>query len=262
MPYLQKRNNKTSVIKKAGIALLVAGVLIFAGSFLSMSPLALTISRPLFYVATQMGEGVSHILGLLRHGDEYNSIELLKTYERSLRETELSKELLIIENDMLRRELGLRKNNTEDGVYGAVLSHPPLTPFDTLVIDTKDITGIQVGKRVFAGDNVFIGTVKSSSDSTALIELLSNSGRKTEGILARTETAVVLEGIGGGAFEFIVPEAFDVEPGDLVVTPGSDRFAIARVVQKQVDENGSFVNILLEQLVNFKTLQWVRINTK
>lgn len=262
MPYLQRRNNKTSITKKAVTALIIGALLVFIGSFINLSPLALSVSRPLFYIAAQMGDGVSHIAGLLRHGDEYNNVELLKTYEQSLKQVELKNELLLTENEMLRRELGLRKGSTEEGIYAAVLSHPPLTPFDTLVIDTKDTRGIETGNKVFAGDNVFIGTVKSTEDQTALVELLSNAKRKTEGILARTETAVVLEGIGGGAFEFIVPEAFDVEPGDLVVTPGSDRFAIARVVEKQVDENGSFVNVLLEQLVNFKTLQWVRINTR
>lgn len=262
MPYHQKRNRPTSITKKATVALFIGVLLVLIASFVNLSPVALSVSRPLFYIAAQMGEGVSHLVGLLRHGDEYNNIELLKTYEQSLRQTELKNELLMTENEMLRRELGLRKSNSEDGMYAAVLSHPPLTPFDTLVIDTKDTRGIETGSRVFAGDNVFIGTVKSAEDNTALVELLSNAERKTEGILVRTETAVVLEGTGGGAFEFIVPEAFDVEPGDLVVTPGSDRFAIARVVYKQVDENGSFVNVLLEQLVNFKTVQWVRINTK
>lgn len=262
MPYLQRRSKQKSITKKAGTALVIGVLLVLIGSFINLSPLALSVSRPLFYIAEQMGDGVSHILGLLRHGDQYDSIELLKTYERSLKETQLKNELLITENEMLRRELGLRKGNTENDIYAAVLSHPPLTPFDTLVIDTRDVREIKEGDKVFAGDNVFIGTVKTSEDNTALVELLSNAKRKTEGILARTETAVVLEGIGGGAFEFIVPEAFDVEPGDLVVTPGSDRFAIARVVHKEIDENGSFVNVLLEQLVNFKTLQWVRINTK
>jgi len=93
----------------------------------------------------------------------------------------------------------------------------------------------------------FAFTVKSVKGSIAIVELISTADRKTEGILVRTEMAIVIDGIGGGAFEFIAPESFDVEVGDLVVTPGSSRFAIGRVVEKKSESSGSFVNVLLEQ---------------
>jgi len=262
MPYLQKRNRGVSPFKKTGIAVLIGIFLIVMASVFNIVPWAYQIARPAIWGASKVGDGVSYVFGLLRFGDEYDTVVLLKSYEQSFERAQLQNELLQSENAMLRRELGLRASGTEGDIFAAVLSHPPITPFDTLIVDVHDTRDIAVGDRVFAGENIFIGTVHTISDSSVLVELLSNAERKTEGILIRTETAVVLEGIGGSAFEFIAPESFDVELGDLVVTPGSDRFAIARVVHKQQDDNGSFVTILLEQIINFRTLQWVRIETR
>lgn len=256
MQYRQKRNNNS---KAYIIGVLVLVGLVFLGSRLTPQ-VALPIANSILKVAHKTGDAVERSFSFLRNGEEASrNKELLQEYKSSYDELSLERELLVSENVMLRRELGLRGTDQLTGVSAAVLSYPPITPFDVILVDAGSVDGVNVGDKVFAGDKIYIGTVSNVARNTAQVALFSTPDRKTEGLVARTETAIVLDGLGGGAFDFTAPEGFDIAVGDLIVTPGSERRALGRVAGIHEEENGSFATVFIEQPINIQNIQWVRI---
>lgn len=220
----------------------------------------LPIANPIVRTAHRVGDMLESPLAFVRYGESARDRELVREYAHALEVLRLEHEVVVAENALLRNELGLREVDTEGDVSIAVLSYPPITPFDFILLDGGTRDGITEGARVFAGNRVLMGTIDTVSHTTSLMSLLTTPERKTEGVLVRSGTAVVLEGVGGGAFEFVAPEGFNVEVGELITTPGSERYVIGRVVSIEADDNGTFRTVFIEQPVNMRNIQWVRIN--
>lgn len=259
MHYRPKRNN---TISRFGLIVgICLGAVLLAHVF-HISVATEIVFRPIRSGANMTGQAMTSLIRTIHYGDNKVNMELLESYAQRVDELMLSQHVLLSENNILRQQLALQNLRTNERVAVPVLSHPPLTLFDTLIVDTGvRETLIEEGQKVFVGDDILAGTIRSVAGKTAQVELLSRSERKTEAIVERTSTAIVIEGIGGGAFEFTAPESFDIGVGDIVVTPGDTRFVIARVVSREINDDSSFVKVLLEQPFNIRTIQWVHIDT-
>ncbi len=258
MHYRQRKNKNKTFLWLGAVVIIT--LIIFVFSF--ASSIALDTANPILRMAHNMSTRIERGYSRIVHGRENaETRELLVQYKKALEMLKIEHELIVSENEMLRKELGLRRTSDVGNVSAPILSYPPITPFDVILIDAGSKEGLTEGDKVFAGDWILIGTVKEVAEHTALVNLFSLPERKTEGLLSRTATAVVLEGRGNGAFEFTAPEGFDIEVGDTIVSPGSNRYVLGRVVAIVEDVNGSFSTIFIEQPLNIKNIQWVRIET-
>lgn len=259
MHYRQRKNN----ISRFGIGVAILILIVCFVVYTFLPQIAMPIAQPILVTANRIGDGFGNMFDAVRFTrTERDQTDLLQAYKRELDDAVLSVELLESENALLRRELGLRRTGIQGDVSASVLSYPPITPFDIVVIDIGSENKVAEGDRVFAGNRILIGSLSTVAHNLSHVSLFSTPDRKTEGLIARTETAVVLTGVGNGAFEFIAPEDFDIEIGDLIVTPGNERYALGRVIGIDVDSNASFSTIFIEQPINIRNIQWVRIENQ
>ena len=126
--------------------------------------------------------------------------------------------------------------STEQGIIGDVLSRPPFSLYDSLVINKGSDDRVAVSAIVTASGGVPVGTVESVSKNAARVSLFSSAKRETPGWIGASRTPVVLIGSGGGSFTASLPKDVPVKVDDYVyVAPA--RIPIARV--RRIDSNPS-----------------------
>lgn len=127
--------------------------------------------------------------------------------------------LLKKEYEALLRDLGQRIPS--DFILGRVLKVPPSTLFDTLIINVGEDDAVAVGKRVFVGDMISIGTVAEVYRDTAKVSLYSTPGNSFDVLIGVGSTSVraTAYGRGAGQFEVVVPREAHVAVGDAVTIP-------------------------------------------
>jgi len=180
--------------------------------------------------------------------------------KRKLDEAEVvlsDKDILIKENSDLKASIHYK---TETGNISArVMSKPPFTPFDVIIIDAGYSQGVKEDDRVMIGQ-IYIGTVTLVSANSSQITLLSSSSINTEAYVGVDALPVTLNGKGGGNFETSLPQGSVVKEGDLVYayylqTP----HLIGKVSRIIDDEDNTLMSILLTLPLNLYSISHVEI---
>ncbi|MFZ2522609.1 MAG: rod shape-determining protein MreC [Minisyncoccia bacterium] len=165
---------------------------------------------------------------------------------------------LVVENHELKGYLDVNLANGK--ILSVVLSKPPVSPYDTFIIDIGESQSIFIGNKVYASDSVIIGTIKNVTSRTSLVELFTNSGSKNEVILSRTGSSYVLSGHGGGNFVLDVPKDTDIIWGDTFIYPSSDRLVIGTVNYVDTNSQSSFKSIHIKSPINLHSLKRVLVD--
>ncbi len=139
--------------------------------------------------------------------------------------------------------------------YGVahVVSRPPQTHYDTLLIDAGSADGVLVDDVVSAG-GVLMGVVTSVSAHAAVVELYSSPGHELDARIGDSDAIVVVRGVGGGSFEASVPDSIVVVPGDVVIDAKSGYTfgSVAKVTKREIDTSAT-LNIVLATSVSSLT---------
>ncbi len=196
-----------------------------------------------------------------------------------------SKEALVAENDRLRLELAsssiavldrnrlyaenialkgrLNRSVQTSSTLAAVLSHPPASPYDTLMLDVGSQSGVAVGDLVSAGGSVYIGTIVQVYPTTSRALLYSSPGQTYDAALigssTRQSTPISVTGQGAGSMTAQVPAGTDVSVGDEVEFPGIMPEFIARVTYIESNAQESFKTIYMQLPVDPLTLPDVEV---
>ncbi|HYD93615.1 MAG TPA: rod shape-determining protein MreC [Candidatus Paceibacterota bacterium] len=241
-------SRRTSVLTpRRGLVLIgVVVVLLLLFGLRTLFPSALTaIVSPLWSAGTSA-------TALLSLGDESGPDAALVT--------EL--ELLRNENEALRtrlRDVGADRAVPQDiGLLAGVLARPPLSPYDTLILDRGADHGITEGALIYA-QGVPIGTVAQVVGQSSRALLFSAPERITEGWVGESRLPVTLIGAGSGVFEADVPREHPVVEGDLVYVPGPGALPIGRVERIESHASSPRALLRIRPLVNPLALTWVRI---
>jgi len=184
--------------------------------------------------------------------DEKNRELEEKIEEQSIRM--LSLDLLENENEELRTLLGFSDTDSNNKT-AAVISRPPRSPYDTLVIDLgKD--DVSIAQKVYT-KGILIGDIVQVHSSTAVVQLLSTSGNKFP-IKIGGDVETEAQGQGGGRFVSVLPKDVEVEVGDTISQPGQSRsFAlVSRIETSDVD---SFQGIFFNFPFNLSEIEFVEI---
>lgn len=217
-----------------------------------------TISRPLWATGDYIITPFSSIIGYFSlQSSTIQKNVALEEEIASLKVRLLDYEILVKENQNLKNELG-RGSNSEK-MISAILSKPPRSPYDTLVIDAGSEDGVVAGNRVYIGENIIVGLVTNITPRTSLVNLFSAGGEKQEVVLSRTGASFELEGQGGANFKVEVPKDTDILWGDTFVYPGVSQSILAVVYYIDTDSQSSFKTIYLRVPTNVFSSKYVFI---
>ncbi len=156
----------------------------------------------------------------------------------------------------------LWRNVGVQAILAGVVSRPPRTPYDTLVIDVGSAQGLVVGDLVSAGGTAFIGTVSQVYSTTARVELFSAPGETHDGLLSTSidnSVPIILEGQGAGSLMARVPVGVAVAVGDAVVLPGVATGLFGAVSHIEMKTGESFKTIFVHLPVNLFSIRYVEV---
>lgn len=154
---------------------------------------------------------------------------------------------------------GLVSSNTKDRILARVLSKPPESPFDTLVLGSGSFEGVSIGEKVFLSDTLLVGIITDVTPHTSLVNLFSGSGEKTIVESTRTGASIELQGHGGANFIMNVPKDSDILWGDNFVYPALQSKILATVYFVDAAPQNSFKTIYLKIPKNIFATKWLFI---
>lgn len=187
----------------------------------------------------------------------------------SAEELRLQNERLVAERAALQAENAVLSARLADlsapdavaeGIPAGVLSRPPVSPYDTLIIALGADAGAVAGARVFAPGGVPIGVVESSSTRSARVVLYSESGRKTEGWVGEARNPITLTGESAGAFSSVVPRESAIVEGETVYLPGPGALPVGYVIRIARDPSSPEARVFVRPVVNPFSLTWVIVD--
>ncbi|MDZ7726143.1 MAG: rod shape-determining protein MreC [Candidatus Campbellbacteria bacterium] len=182
--------------------------------------------------------------------------ELTFENEKLARENR-SKALLAIENEMLKEMLGRKSESGDDLTITRVISRPPITSFDTLIIDMGREDGVEKGDAVLSSSSNEIGYIEKVLESSANVRLYSSPGERTPVEIDGNGTLVVAEGTGGGSIAIQAPRFLDIEEGALVTKPALDSTVIASIESVESGETDAFQLVRGKLPINVFEVSWV-----
>lgn len=244
------------------------GILIAAGIFLILLVIPATRS---FVVGVGRSIGVSIVRTVNgTSGWLSNRFALLESKQSLLRENELlqsqileleariaERNIFARENEELKKVLGRAEGNTF--TLAAVLSKPPKSAYDTLLIDGGESAGIVKGHGVFAHGRIPIGVVEEVYNRSALVRLYSSPGEKTDVRLLPLGVDVTLTGRGGGAFSATIPHDIELTSETTAVSIGLTQSIIAQFEKVTSDSRDVAQTALFASPLNISELSFVQI---
>lgn len=153
----------------------------------------------------------------------------------------------------------LGRQSEKKGVTVAVLTHPPQSPYDLIVVDAGERDGLAVGSRVYLPEGPEVGVVAQVFPSFARVKLLSTAGEKTSAVLERFDIPVELEGRGGGNFKIILPRETAIEVGDRILSSSLESYLVAIVEEIRLEPTDSFMEVLAKSPTNIFRVRYLNV---
>ena len=164
--------------------------------------------------------------------------------------------MLADENAKLRQ--ALNAGPPPRSILARVISRPPQSLYDTLLIDQGSESGVQKGD--FAEyQGIALGTVASVGKGTALIELFSAPGEQNDVLVGKTNAIAIANGMGGGAFELAVPNGVQVANGDTIRSAGTEPGLLAVVANISSTSESATMTLRAHSPVSFSDLDFIEI---
>ena len=176
MNYLQNRKIKRKKIEKIVLVVIILLFLIYFGSniFSGLSFVSHAVFKPVLVLGNSIGEKFGNI------GAYFKSKKNLYLENESLRER-LNENTATLSNynSLLGENVGMKEilgmgGEERDLVLASILSKPPKSLYDTLVIDAGEKNGVLVGDLVFAEGDVPLGRIESVNSGSSKVILFSS----------------------------------------------------------------------------------------
>ena len=257
----QFRDKKQIVKRKRLIKnLILLGVfLVFAslGFFSYSRGLFNFIGRPIWKTKNLVVNKLENVGYVVRtKASVYKDNENLLKENTDLKASMIDYQILKSENISLKELLG-RVPTGRDMVLANILTKPNYSPYDTIIVDIGDSSGVVVGDVVYSDMTIPIGEVSVVYGNSSLVTLYSNPGETTEAMIDGTNTSVELTGRGGGNFEMTIPIDLPFIKGAIVYLPGFSSEVVAIMEDVISSPNDPVKKVLLSSPVNVQSLKWV-----
>lgn len=256
MNYLPKNRHKKNFSRKIIfiIGLFIAGAIV--SSF--FDNLLIKIASPLWHAEN----GFSRSLG--KSVDFFRSRQTLIRENTALKDRVSSLEFEVSQLSLKRDEVDnltslLGRTVRRESIAASVLTHPPQSPYDLIVIDAGLYDGILIGARVTLPEGPEMGVVSEVFPTFSKVKLFSTGGEKTSAVLERHQMPVELEGMGGGNFKVVVPRETEVVVGDRILSASLSSSLVAVVEDVKVTPTDAFKEILAKSPANIFSIRYVSI---
>ncbi len=258
MQYSRKRNaliTRRTLLVGGGVFLVCLFALMLGSLFPSLPIILATPGWKLGAAATNATHGVSSIF--------QNSGEMQSDTDR----LQMENQTLQNENRALRAQLLDITHMTASStlpvhhVVAGVLSRPPLSPYDTLVVALGDGVSVKVGARVYGPGSVPIGTISETGRGTARILLYSSPKSTVDGWIGEKRLPVTLIGGSAGSFTSTLSHESGVAVGDVLYLPGPGALPAGTVARISSDPSSTNDVVYIVPYVNIFSLTWVTIET-
>jgi len=266
MPSRLNNTYSNTGVRNTLLGLVVLGLLLFAIDRIAphvLSKSVNTIARPILESRALTDSYLAQVTAAFKEKQslKQRNNELQKELQR-VRQRLLRMHALEAENARLRKQVGRHAQSDTRMVYARVLSRPPASVYDTLLIDVGTNTGVSAGDRVLAGDAVILGRVVSASEDTARIRLLTHPELSTEAVIyGSATTTTTVTGAGGGNYRTRLPAGVDVSVGNAVIDARTGDYVLGSVREVREAESDSFQHILFRTPVNIQQLRFVTVIT-
>lgn len=239
------------------VSLILVGILVLFFVLRSFVPGSITfLATPFWLTGNALTAGVGNT------GTFFSDKESLASERDRLRTENAALasryEVLAAREADLRVLLGAR-TEPEKGILAGVLSRPPVSPYDMLIVDAGANAGIASGLRVLGAGGVPLGTVDSVSADSSRIMLYSTPQRETESWVSDARIPVTLIGEGSGAFSADVIRESGIKEGDLVYVAGQGALPIGTVVAVASDPSSPRTRIDIKPNLNPFSVTWVTV---
>lgn len=263
MIYLQKskkRNRRFTPVIIIVLFLVVSGLLV-AFMPTSLGGAMRYVGLPFWHTKNFLVDRTSHISGFFRTKNSLmTENDNLRDELGSLREKLIAYDALNSEHARLLAEHG--RSTTTRRILATVLSRPPQSPYDVLILDVGSRDNVSVGDVIYGSGGIAMGVVSETSGRTSKVDLFSKTGLETQAIIERTGLAITLRGIGGGSFEVQVPQEADIMRGDTVIIPTLETVIIGEVVEVESVVTSAFKRILIQAPINISYIRFVFVEPK
>lgn len=219
------------------------------------------VARPLWKLEGAVQAGVKEAVGF------FSSRDFLAGEVARLRDELQQKDIQLLDRDALAEEHRLLKESfgrgaPGKGILAAVLTVPPRSLYDTIVLDAGSSEGVTEGALVYVGP-VALGTVLRVSPHTSVAELYSTAGKRTPMLIQHAGVAVPVDalGTGGGAFTVTLPKEAGISAGDSVFMAGQGPVLFGAVDSVDATLTGSFQTLYIASPVNIHSLRFVEITS-
>jgi cell shape-determining protein MreC len=249
-----KYEHRTKTILVTGFFILLSFIgIVFPNILRTVS---YSLAQPLWFVSGALAKPFVGIGGFFSSKNTLINKNLaLEDEISSLKLKEVDYDLISKENQDLKNQLG--RSTHSDKIASRILSKPPVSPYDTLVIDTGSSEGVNLGNKVFSSDNIIVGIVTNVTPHTSLVRLFSSGNEKQEAVLSRTGASFVLVGSGGANLKLEVPKDTDILWGDVFSYPGLSASTIATVSYVDTNSQSAFKTVYLKVPGNVFSTKWV-----
>jgi len=140
-------------------------------------------------------------------------------------------------------------------ILGSIISRPPQSPYDMVVVDTGSDNGVKQGMKAVAYGSVLIGHVAEVFPNTSKIKLVSYPGEETNLIMENAKISAIGLGLGGGNIEVKIPSSVKINSGDKINTEGTFYYLLGTADKIEADALNPFQKIIFRMPVNLNELQ-------
>lgn len=220
----------------------------------------------LYPVTTFFWNSESGVLGFFAHAGKlvFSKFSLVKENERLLEEiTSRDASILMLdslkdENEHLKTVLGRTAKGND--VLGVILSRPPVSPYDTLVIDIGRVDGVQIGNKVYTDGDTLIGDISEVHENQSKVNLFSNPGRQMSVLVGKSNISAQAIGRGLGNFVIHIPVEVGIQEGDMIILSQIRPHTFGVVEKIIVDSSDSLQTILFKSPTNINSIRFVEVD--
>ena len=253
----RSKNKKTlSILFAVGIFLVIVLLRYFAPTF--TGNIAMVIASPVMKSSDYAGAVGASVLDIFtsKHSLQTENTDL-KNQLAELQVAQDRDKLLVQENADLKELLGRHSSNTS--ILASVISKPPLSLYDTIVVDVGAAEKVSVGDKVLALGTVPIGTIHAVYAHTSIAQLFSSVGERINVKIGKN-IQTTAEAQGGGSFIIKLPKDTAVAVGDPIAAPGIGADIFGTVETIETNENDPFIYVRFCLPVNMSELNFVQID--
>jgi len=214
------------------------------------------LAKPFFVVHNSIKE-----MGLFFYdketliGDNLNLEEKVEELEVKL----LYFDNLKDENREIKKILFYSKENSP-GILASVLSRPPKSPYDVIIIDAGSEDGIKKGMMVTTYGYAFLGSIEEVYATMSKVKLASFPKEESNVIISPTDLVATAVGRGGENMEITLSRSSEVNAGDRVMLAGNNPLLLGVVEKTELNLSNSFQKIFFRLPINLQELRYVVVN--